>query len=144
MRAEARREHAIPLMERLLPERHERKRAAIAVLVTAPHVVDEDIEPPMIRADPAKERLDVRIIGVVAPDGDAATAAVRHVAGGLVDRARHIVRGRCAVDASTAEIHGRAGGAQLEGDAASRAAARSSDQRDDVAQLCHRRRNASA
>ena len=91
----------------------------------------------MIVADAAEQRLDVGINRVVASDGDAAAATVRHLPRGLVDRAGHVVRGRPAVDASTGHIHGGSGGAKLERDAASRTAARASDQRDEVVQLCH-------
>ena len=75
MRTDAGGEHAVPLMERLLPERHHRERTTVAVLVPAPHVVDEEVEPPLFVADPVEQRLDVRVDGMVAPDRDAAAAA---------------------------------------------------------------------
>jgi len=89
----------------------------------------------MIVADPAEKRFDVRVDGVIASDGDADAAAVRHLPGTLVDRARHVIRGWLAVDASTGHINRGPGGAKLESDAASRTTARTSNQRDGLAQL---------
>ena len=85
-------------------------------------------------ADPREQRFDVGVDSVIAADRDAAAAAVRHLPSGLVDRARHVVGGRSAVDASTGDVDRGAGCTQLERDAASRAAARAGDQGHDVIQ----------
>jgi hypothetical protein len=49
------REHAVPLTQGLFPERHDGQGATLGVFVPAPHVVDEEIEAAMIRADTAEE-----------------------------------------------------------------------------------------
>ena len=124
-------------MKGLLPKRHKRQRPAFAVLVAAPHVVDENVEPAMITADAAEKRFDIGVDCVVALDGDAAAAALGYLAGGLVDRARHVIRGLSAPHTAASHIHGGPGGAKFEGDAPPGTAARASDQRDGVVQLCH-------
>ena len=137
MRTDAGGEHAVPLLERLLPERHHRKRTTFAVFVTSPHVVDEEIEQPLFVADPPEQRLDVGVDGMVAANGDATAAAVRHFPSRLLDRARHVIRRRTAVHASAADVDGGTGGAELERNAASRTPARASDQGHDAVQRCH-------
>src|SRR5262245_33043675 len=128
MRTDAGGEHAAPLLERLLPKRHHRKRTALAVLVASPDVVDEEIEPPVIVADPPEQRLDVRIDGVIAADSDAPAAAVGHFASRLFDRARHVVGRRPALNASAAHVDRGTGGAELERNTASRTPARAGDE----------------
>ena len=51
------------------------------MLVTAPYVVDEHVEPPIFVTDAAEKRFDIRVNCVVAADGNAAAAAVCHFAG---------------------------------------------------------------
>ena len=135
--ADAGREHSIPQVEGLLPEGYEGKRPALAVLVASPHVVDEEVETPMIVPDAVEERYDVRINGVVALHGDSAAAADRHFVGSLVNRAGHVVRGRSAVDASAGHINRGSGNAELDGDAAAGTPTRTRNQSDDVIHLCH-------
>src|SRR2546425_2559672 len=110
-------------MKRLFPEWHARERTAFAVLIAAPHVVDEDIQPAGIGTNAMEERLGLAIDGVIAPDGYSMAATVRHQPGGLVDRARHVVRGAFAIDTAAGDVHGCSGGAQLEGDPATGSAA---------------------
>src|SRR5262249_3099519 len=105
-----------------------RKRTALAVLVTSPHVVDEEIEPPVIVVDPPEQRLDLRIDGVIAADSDAAAAAIGHFASRLLDRTGHVVRRRPAVHASAADVDRGTGGAELERNTASCTPARAGDE----------------
>ena len=90
----------------------------------------------MIVADATEQRFDVRVNGMVASDSDAAAAALGHLPGALVDRPRHVIGRRSAADASAGHIDGGPGCAKLESDAASRTAARASDQHDGVVQVC--------
>src|SRR5262245_3083283 len=137
MRADPGREHTIPLLERLLPKRHDRERTALAVFVAAPHIVDQDVEPSLILPNAVEQRFDLCVDRVVATNGDAAAAAAGDLLGSLVNRARHVVGGRPAADASARHISGSAGGAKLQGNTAARTAACASYQSDDVVEPCH-------
>lgn len=130
MRAHAGCEHAIPLPERLLPERHARQRP-VHVLVPAPHVVDEEIEPAVLVADATEERLDVGVNGVVAAHGDAAPAKLGDLTRRSIDRPGKLVGRRAAVDASSRDVDRGAGDTQFTGDAATGAAAGAGDERNE-------------
>jgi hypothetical protein len=91
----------------------------------------------MIVADAAEQGFDIGVDGVVAPDRDPSAAAVRDLPRGVVDRARHVIRGRPAADASAGHVDRGARSAELERDSSARPAAPAGDQGDDVVQLCH-------
>ena len=92
----------------------------------------------MVGANTLEKRFDVRVDRMIASDRNAAAAAVRHLPGALIDRARNVIRGRSAVEASAGHVDGGPGNTKLEGNAAARAAAGAGDQSDDVLQVWHR------
>jgi hypothetical protein len=104
-------------------------------LVAAPGVVDEQIEPPLLVADAVEERLDLRVLGVVAADRYADAAAGGQLLGGVVDRAGASKRRRLAADAATADVDRRPLLAENEGDALAAATARAGDERNLPIQL---------
>ena len=129
----------VPLVQRLLPEGHQRQRLALAVLVAAPHVVDQQIEPTMVRPDLREHGVHLGIHRVVAADRDPPSAPRRHLACSVVNRARHVVGGRTTGNASPGHVDGGTSGAELGRNAATGAAARARDQCNLVVEWFHRR-----
>ena len=79
----------------------------------------------------------VLVDAVVAPDGNALAAPVRHLPRGLIDRAWHVVRGRSAGETSTSHVNRGAGPTKFEGNPAARTAAGAGHQGDCIVQTCH-------
>jgi hypothetical protein len=57
-------------------------------LVSAPGVVDEQVEPAVLAADAVEESLDLGVVGVIAADGDSDATPPLDLLGGVLDRAR--------------------------------------------------------
>jgi hypothetical protein len=120
-------EHQIPVAPLHLPER---RLEVERELVAAPRVVDEQVEPAVVVADPLEQRLDLRVVRVVAANGDACAAARGQLLRGVVDRAGTVERGRLAANGAAGDIDDRAFLAEDERDPLSAAAARTGDERD--------------
>src|SRR6266511_1257473 len=111
-------------------------------LVAAPGVVHEQIESPLLPADALEERLHLRVVGVVAADGDAGAAASGQLLRGVINRAGTSQRRRLAAHAATADVDRRAPLAEHEGDALAATAARARDEHDlPLESLCAHRGN---
>src|SRR4051794_988308 len=132
MGAHARCEHAVPMIEGLLPERNAWQRTALTVLIAAPHVVDQHVEPSLLRANLLEQGLNVAIDGVIAPHRDAAATSCRDLPGTIIHGARHVVCGEAAADTATGDVDRGSRLAELEGNASSRAAAGAGDEDDCV------------
>jgi hypothetical protein len=78
----------------------------------------------LLAADAVEQRLDLRVVGVVAADGDASAAAGGQLLGGVVDRSRASQGRRLTADTATADVDGRSLLAECERDALAAAAAR--------------------
>src|SRR5581483_10184232 len=119
---QARLEHRVPARQRLLPERRA-EGLPVVVLVAAPRVRDDDVEPARLLANAREQRFDLRVVAVVDAHADPAAAALAHRSGGLVNG--------CAAG----DVHGRAGIAQCERDSLADAAARAGDERNGASEL---------
>src|SRR5215216_2704779 len=135
-------EHALPAPERLLPERgvEEGHFGLIeALLVTAPGVVDQQVQASLLAPHRLEETLDILLAGVVAADRDPDAAS-------LLERLRRLLErslaagGRWRIaDAATSDIHGRAGFTQHERDRSPGAAARTGHHRHHPTQVQFKR-----
>jgi hypothetical protein len=81
-------EHRLPVLEGLLPERRV-ERLEGERLVTAPGVVDEDVEATVLALHEREQLADLSRIGVVAADRDRPSAGGGDLFGGVVDRPGH-------------------------------------------------------
>src|SRR5205823_8979285 len=104
-RAQAAVEYQIPVAPFHLPER---RLVIERELIAAPRVVDEQIEAALVAPDPVEERLDLRVVRVVAADSDAGAAAGGQLGGGVVDRPGAAERGRLAADGAAGHVDGGA------------------------------------
>gem|GEM_PF-395274 len=99
----------------MLPERD----VPLRQRVTAPDVVDQHVEPAvLLAADPLHQGGDLGLIGVVDAHGDASPAGLGDQFGSFVDRLRSPHRGGVLAGAAPGGVNGRAGGAELDGNAA--------------------------
>src|SRR5262249_60406100 len=94
--------HPVPAMWRLLPKM--RVEFAVIPLVTAPGVVDQQIELALLLSHAGEEILHIRIELVVAADSDAETPARRHSLGRLVNRAGQVFRSRRAAHTPPGDV----------------------------------------
>ncbi len=117
----------------LLPE----LGAVVEILVATPDIVDQDVEPALLLGDPREQRLDLRVVAVVAAHGDALAGQLADLIGGLVDRAGQRHGGLALLDGPAGDIDRRAGLAQPERDASANAAAGPGDQRDLPMEIGH-------
>src|SRR6266540_480001 len=105
-------EHALPAPERLLPERgvEEGHLGLIpALLVTAPGVVDEQVQASVLAPHPLEETRDLLFAGVVAADWDSDPAALLKRLHRFVERSLAAGTGWRIAGAATSDIHGHAG-----------------------------------
>jgi hypothetical protein len=86
----------------------ERDVAGDANLVTAPGVVDEDVEPSLLSADAREQSFHLSVIEVVAADRHADSAARADLVSGLFDHAGPVERRRFPANAAAGDVHGRA------------------------------------
>ena len=114
-------------LDRRLPEHHAEH---LGEGLRVEHVVHEDVEPTLLGADAVEHRLDLRVVAVIAGDGDAVAAQRGHRVGGGADGAGD--RGGRVVDGAPGDIHGRTGLAEPERHALADAAAGSGDECDGV------------
>jgi hypothetical protein len=82
----------------------ERRLEVERELVAAPRVVDEQVEAAVLVADPLEQRLDLRVVRVVAANRDARTAAGGQLLSGVVDRAGSPERGRPSADGAAGDV----------------------------------------
>ena len=61
-------------------------RPPLGQRIAAPDVVDQHVQPALVGADAVEQPFDVRLHGVVRPDGDAATTLRGHHVRSLLDR----------------------------------------------------------
>ena len=118
-------QQAQAVAEMVLPDR----LVPLEQIFAAPDVVDEDVEPAMVAADPFDQRLHLLGLQMVGRDRDAMAAQRRHQLGGLLDRLRALVLGKAVARRAAGDIDGGAGGAELGGDAAAGSARGASDKR---------------
>src|SRR5919199_4816580 len=91
----------------------------------------------MVAADALEQRLDLRVVAVVAAERDAGAAAHRHLLGGVLNRPRPAERRRLAANTPSGDVDGRSLLAQDERDPFPAAAARASDESDPILQPLH-------
>src|SRR6185437_15088140 len=96
--------------------------------VTAPDVVDQQVEPAAFAGDPFDEGADLAGVGVVGLHGDAGAAGAVDQLGGLVDGLGALHGGRGAGGGPAGDVDGGAGGAQFDGDAAAGTAGGAGDE----------------
>jgi hypothetical protein len=88
----SRAEHRVPQFQRLIPERGVPffPGAGIEPFVSAPGVVDKEVQPTGLRLDAAYHGAGLLIVAVVADRGDTLTASLRHRIGRLLDGTRQV------------------------------------------------------
>jgi hypothetical protein len=131
-------EHRLPTPERLLPEgRVEERHLSLpgALLVAAPGVVDEQIEPALLAANACEERLDLVCDRVVASNGHRRPATLFNCGRRLLERPLPAGRRGCPAHAPAGEVDSRARLAEHEADRPASAAARSGYDRDHFRQI---------
>ena len=99
-----------PCIKALVPARNRGRPEAlllpeactvVEVLVAAPDVVHQDVQPPLLGLDAVKQRPHLVVVGVVAGHGDPCAAGLRNGRGDLLQRAAQTA-GACA------RLHGAA------------------------------------
>ncbi len=109
------------------------------MLVAAPHVVDQNIQPVSRRADALINRFHLPVVPVIASDGDAFSPQPRDLIRRLVDRPGKGYGGPAFFHRPSRDVDRRARFAQAEGDAFPNSAARSGYQRDFPGERFHER-----
>ena len=103
--------------------------APLDELLAAPDVVDEDVEAPaLLGGDSLRERGDLRRVGVVDGDGDAASARGRDQLGRVLDGLGAVHGGARGAGGAAGDVDGGARVAELDGDATAGAARAARDQ----------------
>ncbi|MNE67931.1 hypothetical protein D3C80_1635680 [compost metagenome] len=103
------------------------------VLMKERGVVDQQVEAPLFLADPLEQRLDLRVVAVVAGHGDAQSAGAGHRLGGFLDGARQHLAAQLRLAlcrGAAGHVDDHAGGAQRERDALADATAGAGDHGD--------------
>ena len=95
----------------LLPE----ARAVVEVLVAAPDVVHQDIQPSLLGPDAVKQRPHLVVVGVVTGHGDPLAARLRDGCSDLAQRAAHPAGARTRLHGAPSYVNCGAGFAQAEG-----------------------------
>ena len=95
----------------------------------APDVVDEHVQRAVVALDAGDEVAHLRRVEVVARHGDAVAAGGVDELGGLLDRLGAVHLRAPRAGRAAGHVHRRAGGAELDGDAAPRATGRAGDER---------------
>src|SRR5262249_51246067 len=121
-RTDAGREHSVPVAQRLLLE-WSSEFPIVVLLITAPCVVDKQIESSLLTLHARKQLFDIGVNCMITTHSETAAAARRNHFGGFFNRAWQIFSSRFAPDAAPRHVDGRAHVAQCESDAAARAAA---------------------
>ncbi len=124
-------QRAQAVVQRVLPHRG----LPLDQQLAAPDVVDQDVQPAVGVVDALHQRPNGVRVEVVARHRDAGPARCRDQLGGLLDRLRPSVLGRSFTGRAAGAVHRRAGGAELDGDAAARAARRPGHERDPAGQV---------
>ena len=125
-------EHAGPVSERLLPEGGDKARE-IVLFVTAPDVVDQNVEAALLLRDAGEQGFDLGVRGVVAADADPVPAPLRDRIRGFPNRAGKPFGGAARVTAAC-EVDGRARFPESQSDALADAATGPGDYRHPSAQ----------
>ena len=99
-------------------------------IVGAPDVVHENVQAALFAFDPSHQRAHLLGHEMVDPDCDPTATGLVHERRGLFDRLGSVHFRSLRPGCSPGDVDGRAGRAQLHGDASSRAAGRSGDQCD--------------
>jgi hypothetical protein len=127
-------EHSVPPVHRLRPEGIE-KTDRLDSLVTAPRIVDQEVDPSLLAPYLFEDRLDFGVHGGVRADRDPDAAPLGYQFGRTLDGQLGKIRsGRRAADAAPGHVHGGTRLAECERDAASSASARPGNHGDLAAQ----------